>query len=743
MPGTDISKLVSIFEDITAKLAESQEPNRLYDVAVQIAMETTDAQACSLYLEQSVMDATKLPDHITMVAGAGFEKYRIGVAKYAKGEGLTGRMWETSKPVKFDTQAQVEDPKNGWRGLHNKVVLENVANWVSYSLIGVPLRIGDRTIGVLKVENKNPGSPCRFSDDDQVLLETIASTIALAIENQRYSEQSYSSILNALREVSEMLVGAETMTFQTLCDSIVEKCIQVFNAEACSLYIEDVQVPGEEPEHIVMMSGAGYENNRIGVKYKKGEGLTGSIWKNSLPVKYDTRAEVEDPNHGWKGLHNEQVRAKDTNWECCSLIGVPLRIGDRTIGVLKVENKKPVKQSHFTHNELRSLEILASNIALALEMRRQREVVFKKGERARQFTHRLGNSVQTALSCTNDALSHMRSLGKSDSMSMEEVVDYLEIAQKTLLTIDDLRKAVLDDRSAEQVRATLPLNQILRRVIDRCQPVLQRKNVELSQRLLAKDAFTNVNLEEVLEAFDNLIGNTVDAVGGLASPKMWIEANFVGGTGSVLNMATVLLVDNGPGFTEEQRKEFEKTGSISSSKHTGLGMGVAIASRFLADNSIYLKIVDPPSRLTRAGAAFQMDIPVVEPRSLKVLVIDDEDTVLDLLKLHARSSGNVRIETRMTYDILQEAINGSQSALAALSDFDFILVDCSFLDFPLDGPMLLKRLQDTNKELANHVVLMSGKIEYKSRTDVTVLDKYEDIINHFPEGLYELRKRKG
>jgi transcriptional regulator with GAF, ATPase, and Fis domain/CheY-like chemotaxis protein len=742
MPITDISKLVSIFEGITAKLAESQEPNRLYDVAVQIAMATTDAQACSLYLEQSVMDATKSPDHITMVAGAGFEKYRTGVAKYHKGEGLTGRIWETSRPVKFDTQAQVEDPNNGWRGLHNKVVLKNVPNWVSYSLIGVPLRIGDRTIGVLKVENKNPGMPSCFSADDQVLLETIASTIALAIENQRYSEQSYSSILNALRDVSEMLVGPETMTFQTLCDSIVEKCIQVFNAEACSLYIEDVRVPGEEPEHIVMMSGAGYENNRIGVKYKKGEGLTGSIWKNSQPVKYDTRAEVEDPKHGWKGLHNQQVRAKDTNWECCSLIGVPLRIGDRTIGVLKVENKKPVKQSHFTHNELRSLEVLASNIALALEMHRQREVLFRKGERARQFTHRLGNSVQTALYCTNDALSRMRSLDKPDSM--KEVVDYLDIAQKTLVSIDDLRKAVLDDRSAEQLRATLPLNQILRRVIDRWQPVLRRKNVELSQRLLAKDVFTNVNLQEVLEAFDNLIGNTVDAVGGLTSPKMWIEANFVGGTGSVLNMATVLLVDNGPGFTEEQRKEFEKTGSISSSKHTGLGMGVAIASRCLADNSIYLKIVDPPSRLTRAGAAFQMDVPLVEPRSLKVLVIDDENSTLDLIKLRGRSSSNVVVETDTTYDILQEAINGSKPALTKLSDFDFILVDCSFFDFPLvDGPMLLKRLQDTNMELANRVVLMSGKIEYQTRTDVTVLDKYKDVIDRFPEGLHELRKRIG
>jgi transcriptional regulator with GAF, ATPase, and Fis domain/CheY-like chemotaxis protein len=741
MAGTEISRLVSIFEDITTKLAESQEPNRLYDVAVQIAMATTDAQACSLYLEQSVMDATKQPDLITMVAGAGFERYRTGVAKYRKGEGLTGRIWETSRPVKFDTKEQIEDPSNGWRGLHNNVVLENVASWVSYSLIGVPLRIGKRTIGVLKVENKNPGMPSCFSSNDQTLLETIASTIALAIENQRYSDQSYSSILNALRDVSEMLVGPETMTFQTLCDSIVVKCIQVFNAEACSLYIEDIRVAGAEPEHIVMVSGAGYENSRIGAEYKKGQGLTGSIWKNSRSVKYDTRAEVEDPKHGWQGLHNPQVLAKVVDWECCSLIGVPLRIGDRTIGVLKVENKKPVKQTHFTHNELRSLEVLASNIALALEMHRQREVVFRKGERARQFTHRLGNSVQTALSCTTKAISHMPAPGKSGSL--KEVADYLDIAQKTLLSIDDLRKTVLEDRSAEHIKVTNSLNQILLRVIDRCQPVLRNKNIELNQKLLDQDVFTNVNLQEVLEAFDNLIGNTVDAISNLTSPKVWIEIELNGDPGSVLDMATVLLVDNGPGFTDEQRKEFEKTRSISSSKRTGLGMGVAIASRCLADNNIYLKIVDPPTRLTSTGAAFQIDIPLVKPRSMQVLVIDDEDTALALIELSARSSGDVKMETRTTYEILLEAINGSESALAKLSEFDIILLDCYFFGLPLDGPMLLKQLQDTNKELASRVVLMSGKLDFKSRTDVTILDKYGMIIDRFPEVLQEFRKRKG
>jgi GAF domain-containing protein/CheY-like chemotaxis protein len=741
MSSIKIPQLVSIFEDITVRLAESQEPNRLYDVAVQIAMETTDAQACSLYLEQSVMEATQQPEHITMVAGAGFEKYRIGVAKYHKGEGLTGKIWQTSKCVKFETREQIEDPKNGWRGLHNKVVEDNVASWISYSLIGVPLKIGKRTIGVLKVENKKPGIPSYFSADDQVLLETIASTIALAIENKRSSEQSYSSILNALRDVSKMLVGPETVTFNTLCDSIVEKCIEVFNAEACSLYIEELRESGLDPEHIVMVSGAGYEKERTGAKYSKGQGLTGTIWKNSAPVKYDTRQEVEDRAHGWMGLHNEQVKEKVAGWECCSLIGVPLFIGDRTIGVLKVENKKPVKQTHFSYNELHSLEILASNIALALEIHRHREVVYERGTRARKFTHSIVNSVQDALAGVKEAIALLESPGTSSNTS--NVDKNLRLAEKALLTIDGLRKSVIV-HDPGQDKATLSVNHVLKRVIEHCLPALRRKNIELHETLLESDAFTNVNLEEMLTAFDNLIGNAIDALEGRQSPMIWIEAKLNLNSNGILDLATVILADNGSGLKDWQRQEFDSTRRISSTKHGGLGLGMSIANQCFADNSIYFRIISPPEYMSQTGAAFQIEIPLHEPRDLHVLFIDDDEIFLGLLENKVPSKGNVIFDTHTTYEILQKAIKGSEPELRALSAFDMIFLDCDFGHAQLDGTFLLKQLQSTNEELSSRVILMTGKRDdFPSRPDFTILDKYKQILETFPAVLYELRKKKG
>ena len=466
-----ITELTKIFEDITSKLVESTEPNTLYNAVVQIAMQNTDAQACSLYLEAANEMASKEPNTIIMVAGAGYEEYRIG-AKYKKGQGLTGSIWDQSESVKFDTQEELENRNGSWEGLHNKMLKEKVPNWKCFSLIGVPLKIGKKTIGVLKVENKNPGTPEHFSEQDQATLEIIASTIAMAIENQRLTEQTYSAILYALRDVSEMLVEKQTMSIPNFCDRIVHKCIDIFNAQACSIYLEPYE-KNKENEYIEMISGSGYEKHRKGAKYNKGEGLTGSIWLNSESKKYDTQEDIENIKGSWKGKYNIDIIKHVPNWICSSLIGVPLRIGDHTIGVLKVENKKPSPQSHFNHNELRSLEILASNIALSIEMQRNYESKFMEGERARDFTHSLRNKINTAIVNIRDAKSIIKEVDKQNDLY--KVNECLDVVDTTLSEISEYQKSAFSD--TEGNKSNISILELINDLSDKFNKLLSEKAV--------------------------------------------------------------------------------------------------------------------------------------------------------------------------------------------------------------------------------------------------------------------------
>lgn len=716
---TTSRKLVTIFEDITSRLLESSEPNRLYNVAVKIAMETTDAQACSLYLERNIADPDRLASRIVMVAGAGFEYHRIGVS-YEKGQGLTGSIWKTSESVKLDSQMQIEDPSIGWHGLHNEKVISKDRSWRSYSLIGVPLKIGKRTIGVLKVENKMPGVPAYFKHDDQTLLETIASTIVMAIENQRLFEQTHGNILDALQDMTKILVSPDVMSFRMMCDRIVQKCIDIFNAEACSLYIQSERLG----DFIEMASGAGYERLRRGARYKKGVGLTGTIWSNGQPVRYDTRQEVENSLNGWRGLNNNQVKNQRNDWECHSLIGVPLLIGTRTIGVLKVENKKPVKASHFTHNELRTLAIVALNISLALEMRRQEEIIFTKGERAREFAHDVRNEVGTA----GDAL-FAASAAAKESRAIPLVVERISIATNAMDRIEKLRKRLLDSSQSGARRQTVSLNTLLERIKERAN-VLDSVGIKLESSLFQPDVYAQIDVDEVLRAFDKLLENSIDAIKDIDSHltnnfKVWI----LGKRSDHKDKVNILFVDNGPGFTLEQRKDFEQNRDIKSTKHIGFGRGLELSHRCLADNDIYLRIIDPPKELVSQGAAFELTIPTHAPRQLRVLVIDDQETWLELVRSTIKEDTTIALEIKTSYDLILNAGNGGSHALTELAQFDLILLDCQFTGLPYNGPELIQNLQDRDPILAKKVVLMSREPEYINKPNLYVINKTDSIIN--------------
>ncbi len=718
------TELIKIFEDITSKLLESTEPNTLYNAVVQIAMQNTDAQACSLYLEATNELASKEPHVIIMVAGAGYEKYRIG-AKYTKGQGLTGSIWEQSESVKFDTQKDLENLKGSWKGLHNDTLKEKVPNWKCFSLIGVPLRIGEKTIGVLKVENKNPGSPEHFSLQDQATLEIIASTIAMAIENQRLTEQTYSAILYALRDVSEMLVGKQTMSIPNFCDRVVYKCIEVFNSQACSIYLEPYE-KNREDEYIEMISGSGYEKHRKGAKYNKGEGLTGSIWLNSESVKYDTQEDVENTKGSWKGKYNEDITKNDPNRICSSLIGVPLRIGDHTIGVLKVENKKPSPQSHFNHNELRSLEILASNIALSIEMQRNYESKFMEGERARDFTHSLRNKINTAIVNIRDAKSSIKKADKQNDLYI--VNECLDIVDSTLSEISEYQKGALSD--TEGNKSNISILELIKDLSNKFNQLFNEKDVEFIINQPKEDRILYINKQQILEGLGNIIGNAIDALTTIESPKLWLEVNIASKHGS--EQVIIKITDNGIGLTEAQKKEFANNKIITSTKRFALGSGIARANRCFADNAAHFEFIDPPVEKTSNGASFIITFSAYMPQDLRILIIDDEQATLDTFKRKVKEKNNLIGEFRNNLEILQNELDKElKDQKAYIRSFDYILLDCHFNNSAVDGIDIYKRFIEFDLEIAKKIILMSGQNSFLIRKDVKIKDKYTDILNDF------------
>jgi len=733
----DASRLKKTLETMTVRLVESSAPGSLYDAVVQTAMESTDAEACSLYLED-IPPEGGVATTLSMVAGAGFEEHRVGKASYRKGEGLTGTIWRHGISVKCDSTAEVEDPEKGWLGKFNSVVEAQESRWICRSLIGVPLRIGTRTIGLLKVENKREPAD-HFADEDQTVLEVIASTMALAIENRRLSEQTSREILSALHEMSGMIASdpGRWGALDRLCRGIVRTCVELFSAQAASLYLEEPASDGDGPRKIRMVAGAGYEEHRIHAGYELGEGLTGSIWENAEPVKFDTTEAVHGSGH-WSGKHDDAISEALPEWVCSSLIGVPLRLGDTTIGVLKVENKKPAPEAHFTDEERETLQIIASIVALAVQTTSQMRRIFEQGMRAREVVHILRSRIKSVIENVESARVALRNTPRDDVS--DDSLGFLQIVREGLQALQNRLDRYEQDRPSgnEEIGS---VQQLVENVASDIRAMLAEDGIKLELDIPSSPIFIRIVPSQMEAALFALVWNAVEAMHGQAAPPPVLclrvaEATRTDGP----DWVDLSVVDNGPGLSAEQLTQFEKEGSIRSTKGPNRGLGVKQAYWIIRmDHGGYLDCLSPPNGLSR-GTEFRACLPVEPTRALKLLIIDDDEGFGQGIQMALRHRDDVTVDIQYTPACLMHDRSGADRGAGAVQpgQYDYILLDCQF-ESGESGLDVYRRVLGRDEQLARRILLMSGYPEEREDRWVKVYDKFTEIRERISEVMNALR----
>jgi len=177
----DITKVLA---QIAGEVVGQFDEKILLDKIILLTMNTLHAEVASLFLE----DKEKEPGVIVCVAGSGFAKKIVQVANYKSGECLTGTVFQTGEGYNSKNPEEHRllkiGNKKAWVGKFDN------QQWPSGKSefrngIGLPLKIKDQILGVIKVENKAKEFGDFFTEEDQIIFMTIANVVALTIENAR------------------------------------------------------------------------------------------------------------------------------------------------------------------------------------------------------------------------------------------------------------------------------------------------------------------------------------------------------------------------------------------------------------------------------------------------------------------------------------------------------------------------------------------------------------------------------
>jgi len=141
-----------------------------------------------------------------------------------------------------------------------------------------------------------------------------------------------------------------------------------------------VQLLDEDGRALYTRAAVGFTHpNFASIRVRLGSGVTGRIAAEGRPLIVDDYSTID--SSGIEGIAPSAVRATTR-----SVMGAPLRIGQKVVGVVSVVSSRPRR---FTEEELKLLLLVADRVAPAVELARLLEELRAGRERQRALSRRL------------------------------------------------------------------------------------------------------------------------------------------------------------------------------------------------------------------------------------------------------------------------------------------------------------------------------------------------------------------
>ena len=276
----------------------------------------------------------------------------------------------------------------------------------SESWLGVPIMAGREAIGVVVLGDAEPN---KYTDADERLVSTVASSMGVALENARLFDETKHLLgeteqrnaeLAVINEIGAAL--AKQLEFQAIIDAVGDKLGEVLHSQDLFIAIYD-KPSGEITFPYWIENGV---RDLETPTLQLGEGLSSRIISSGKPLRVGSMAEADKLGAVQRGDAQQ------------SFLGVPIPGGDGVIGVLSLSR---VQNDAFSEADEQLVSTVASSMGVALANARlfdeTKRLLAETNERAAELV--IVNSVQEGLAAKLD----MQSMYELVGDKIEEIFD--------------------------------------------------------------------------------------------------------------------------------------------------------------------------------------------------------------------------------------------------------------------------------------------------------------------------------
>ena len=325
---------MALINSVQDALAGELEMQAIYDAVGDRIRDVFDAEVVDIAMYDETSGLIHFPYAIERGERSPDEPIELmGFRKHAM---------ETCEPLRLDTNLAEVAEKYG-----NPLLSGEMPKSVLY----VPLVAGGKATGVISLQSID--REYAFSDSDQQLLETLAGSLSVALENARlvHETRQRNAELALINSVQEALAGELEM--QAIYDVVGDKIQEIFDAQVVDIGIFDFAA-GLTRYPYTIERGVRFpdEATPIEISPTSRELLEtkAAVLINDIPAAARERGETFPIAQGEPAL---------------SVLVAPLVSGDEVRGRISLQNLD--RANAFSENDVRLLTTLASSLSVALE----------------------------------------------------------------------------------------------------------------------------------------------------------------------------------------------------------------------------------------------------------------------------------------------------------------------------------------------------------------------------------------
>lgn len=552
------------------------------------------------------------------------------------------------------------------------------------SLLFVPLLSGNDVRGYVSLQNIDIEHA--FSTADIRLLETLANSMTVALQNARLFDETTYLLADAKQKASELATVnniSKALASQLNPDELIhlvgDQMKDLFNANIVYVALLDKKT---RMIHFVYQYGEVMPSRIIG------EGLTSQVLLSGEPLLLNEHISKK----------TEKLGIQQIGLPAASYLGVPIPVGDEIVGVLSVQTTE--QENRFNENDLRLLTTIASSVGVSLKnaqlfeevelAKMQAEISGKNAEKANEaksaflstVSHELRTPLTSVLGFAKIIKKRLEekifpSLDPSDAKlhkATEQVSENLKVVisegeRLTHLINDVLDLAKIEAGKMEWNQENVSLADVIERAIAATTSLFEQKDIQLVKDIDTGIPEITADTDKLIQVVINLFSNAV---------KFTNEGSVTCRLYQKNNEAIVSITDTGIGIAKEDFgavfEQFKQVGGDTlTDKPKGTGLGLPICKEIVEHHGGRIWVESEVGK----GSTFSFAMPLIPSTQIEratpihlnelmkqlkaqmafsklkmngkhatILVVDDDDSIRSLLQQELSDVGYVIEEAR-------------------------------------------------------------------------------------------------